>query len=653
MARNYRFDDFEIDLQGFRLFKAGKPVAVEPKALNVLVFLVQNPGRMVGRRELIDAVWGGAFVSDHVLNRAVGQLRKLLADDAKEPRYIETVPTLGYRFIATVEEEESPGIPASLHATDREIPSPAGSLASPRNLSLAAQVSPAQLAHPPARRKIRWPLVAAGTALILVASAAAAWMLVYRPHRYASIRSLAVLPLENLSGDPSQDYLADGMTGELITSLGQIGELRVISQTTAMQYKNAHKPLRQIARELNVDAVIDGSVQRAGDRLRVVAQLVDAEDDKQLWAQTYDGNLSDVLGLENQVSSAVADQIRVKLTSSEQSQLANSQTVNPQAYEAFQKGQFYFEVNSTPAAQTSFNYFQRAVALDPNFARAWVGIGRSYDFLGEGAVTYSQAMAGADAAVAKALQLQPNLDEAYAERAWTELYYHWDFPGTERDFRHALALNPNSSDAHEGLSDYFMVMGRFDDSALELKRALTLDPYSPMLLSSNCLTLNFARRYDEAAAKCSAALDLDPNYHWALYIASQVYYNKRDFAMAHKIWARLGASDPDFLAMMDEVNGAPGENGAFDRWLREQKEPPDSFRLALCYAGLGRKDQAFVSLAQAFQKRPAPHQLTWVHLDPRFDSLRSDPRFDALLRRVGLPPQPPGLLAQLPHPSNH
>jgi TolB-like protein len=209
-------------------------------------------------------------------------------------------------------------------------------------------------------------------AVVLVVCVAAAWVLGHRPHRFgrSSIRSLAVLPLENLSGDASQEYLADGMTGELITSLGQIGELRVISQTTAMQYKNAHKPLPQIARELNVDAIIDGSVQRAGDRLRVVAQLVDAEDDKQLWAQTYDGNLSDVLGLENQVSTAVADQIRVKLTSTEQTQLANSQTVNPRAYEAFQKGQFYFEVNSTASAQTSLNYFQRAVALDPNLARA-------------------------------------------------------------------------------------------------------------------------------------------------------------------------------------------------------------------------------------------------------------------------------------------
>jgi TolB-like protein/DNA-binding winged helix-turn-helix (wHTH) protein/Flp pilus assembly protein TadD len=648
MARIYRFGDVEIDLEGFRLLKAGKPVPVEPKALNLLVFLVQNPGRMVGRRELIDAVWSDAFVTDHVLNRAIGQLRKLLADDPKEPRYIETVPTLGYRFIAGVVREGAE-TPAPAGATDQKTPSSAGGQGSASwDPSPSGQVSLT-------RRKGRWVIGALALVLVLVVGVAAAWVLGYRPHRFgrSSIRSLAVLPLENLSGDASQEYLADGMTGELITSLGQIGELRVISQATAMQYKNAHKPLPQIARELNVDAVIDGSVQRAGDRLRVVAQLVDGEDDKQLWAQTYDGNLSDVLGLENQVSTAVADQIRVKLTSTEQTQLANSQTVNPQAYEAFQKGEFYFEVNSTASAQTSLNYFQRAVALDPNFARAWVGIGRSYNFLGEEAVTYSQALNGADAAVAKALQLQPNLAEAYAERGWTELYYHWDFPGTERDFRHALDLDPNSADAHEGLADYFTAMGRFDDGILELKRALELDPNSPMIFSEYCLTLNYERRYDEAAAECSQALQVDPNYQFALFIASQVYFNKRDFEMAHKMWHRLGVDDPDYLAMLDEVNGAPGKKGAFDHWSKEQKEPPDPFYFALMYAGLGRKDQAFDSLEKAFAQRQHPHALTWIPMDPRVDSLRSDPRFDVLLRRVGLPPQPPELLAQIKHASGH
>ena len=648
MARIYRFDDVEIDLQGFRLLKAGKPVAVEPKALNLLVFLVQNSGRMVGRRELIETVWDGAFVTDHVLNRAIGQLRKLLADDPKEPRYIETVPTLGYRFIASVESEGSE-IAASPSTTEQGIPNPGGAPASTsRGLPHAGGIS----AH--ASRKRRWAIAVAATALMLVVCVAAAWVLGYRPHRLgrSSIRSLAVLPLENLSGDASQNYLADGMTGELITSLGQIGELRVISQTTAMQYKNAHKSLPQIARELNVDAVVDGSVQRAGDRLRVVAQLVDAADDKQLWAQTYDGNLSDVLGLENQVSTAVADQIRVKLTSTEQTQLANSQTVNPQAYEAFQKGEFYFEVNSTASAQTSLNYFQRAVALDPNFARAWVGIGRSYNFLGEEAVTYSQALNGADAAIAKALQLQPNLAEAYAERGWTELYYHWDFPGVERDFRHALDLDPNSADAHEGLADYFTEMGRFDDGILEYKRALELDPSSPMIFADYCLTLYFQRRYDEAAAECSQALQVDPNYQFALFTASEVDYSKRDFEMAHKMWHRLGVDDPDLLAMLDEVNGAPGKKGAFDHWINEQKEPPDPFYLALMYAGLGRKDQAFDSLEKAFAQRLHPHALTWLPMDPRVDSLRSDPRFDALLRRFGLPPQPAALLAQIKHASS-
>jgi TolB-like protein/DNA-binding winged helix-turn-helix (wHTH) protein len=626
MARIYRFDDVEIDLQGFRLRKGERPLAVEPKVLQLLVYLAENPGRLVARLELIDAVWSGSFVTDHVLNRAIGQLRKLLGDDANEPRYIETVPTQGYRFIANVAAES--------HAESRQ--------AAPSEREHTLPEFP-HATRPETRRRpaTLWPF-----ALLAVTSAAGLIAVIWAGYRHFhrpsanGIRSLAVLPLENLSGDPSQEYLADGMTGELITSLGQINGLRVISQTTAMQYKNTHEPLPQIAQKLDVDAIIDGSLQRSGDRLRIVAQLVDAKADKQLWAQTYDGDLRDVLGLESQVSGAVADQIRIKLTSQEQARLSNSRTVNPQAYEAYQKGQFYFEVNSPQAAQTSLNYFRLAVKLDPNFARAWVGIARSYNFLGEQVVPFTQAAVGADAAIAKALELQPNLAEAYAERGWTGLYYHWDFPGAERDFQHALALDPNSSDAHEGLSDYFAEVGQFGDSIVETKRALEIDPNSPVIWTGYCLFLNFQRRYDEAAAKCSAALALDPNYHWGLFVASQVYFNKHDLAMAHAMWRRLGVEAPDFLAMMDEVNGAPEKGGAFDRWLKEQKTPPDPFWLAVCYAGLGRKNQAFNSLEQALEKRISPHQTTWIPWDPRFDSLRSDPRFDSLLRRAGLPLQP-------------
>lgn len=656
MAR-YRFDDIEVDPHSFRLLKAGRPVAVEPKALNLLIFLVENRGRLVGRHELIDAVWNGAFVTDHVLNRAIGQLRKLLGDDAKEPRFIETVPTLGYRFIADV-AAETPEVGPSPSKLDRD-PHRAQPLNPPVNangLTVSASISPKlpdqrvaeEIVPMPASRARRRAACALGVAVLLAATVAAVWVAARRPHVAGPvpIRSLVVLPLENLSGDAAQDYLADGMTDELITSLGQISALRVISHTTTMQYKNAHKPLPQIAQELNVDAVVEGSVQRSGDRIRIAAQLVEAPTDRQLWANSYEGELRDVMGLQNQAATAVAEQIRIKLTSKEQTRLADKREIDPRAYEAFLKGDFFFKENTPKTAQKSLEYFQEATKLDPKFARAYVGIGRSYNFLGEGIVPAGEATAASDAAVAKALQLDPGLGEAYAERAWTLLFYHWDFPGTERDFRYALELEPNTADAHEGYGVYLVAMGRFDEGLRELKRARDLDPLSPIVITDYCHMLLYARRYDDALAECSDALELDPNYQWALSGTAEVYYFKGQYAEAHKMLARLGKSDAAFLAMRDEAHGAPGVAGAFDSWLKTQKAPPDAFFLALGYAVLGRKDQAFAALEKAHEERSNLHGIIFTGVDPHFDSLRSDPRFDAFLRHAGLPPQPPTGSAQ-------
>jgi TolB-like protein/DNA-binding winged helix-turn-helix (wHTH) protein/Tfp pilus assembly protein PilF len=665
MARRYRFDDIEVDLQGFRLLKAGKPIAIEPKALNLLIFLVENRGRLIGRRELIDTVWNGAFVTDHVLNRAIGQLRRQLADDPKGPRYVETVPTLGYRFIANVETEtaEAEGAPSKAdgtsnppHASDPAtqqdgLPESSDQFASTASNQIQGrrpvnETNPAPPILIPPRLGRRTP-IAAGIVLASIVSIVALWIVI-RPHLPGarSIQSLAVLPLENLSGDASQQYLADGMTDQLITSLGQIGALRVISQTTAMQYKNVHKPLQQIAKELNVDAVVEGSVLRSGDKIRIVAQLVDAPTEKQLWAHNYEGDMRDVLGLQNQAARAVAEQIRIKLTSREQTQLADAQDVDSRAYEALLKGNYFFRQNSPETSRKSLQYFQQAVAIDPKLARAYVGIARAYNFLGEGAVPAGEATAAADSAVAKALQLQPDLSEAYAERAWTLLFYHWDFPGAERDFRHALELNPGSSDAREGYGTYLVAMGQFNDGLEQLKKARDLDPLSPFLLTDYCIMLNYARRYGDALLQCQAALELDPNFQWGLWNTADAYLDRGEYTKGNQLLAKGGDCDAACLDMADEIHGAPGKSGAFDAWLKTQKEPYEYFLLASAYAGLGRKDQAFASLEKAYQQRSDIHAMTFTSVDRHFDSLRSDPRFDAFLRHAGLPPQPHTKFAQ-------
>jgi len=653
VPHRYRFDDVQIDLQSFRLLKAGKVVPVEPKALNLLVFLAENRGRLVERRELIDAVWGDAFVTGHVLNYAIGQLRKGLTDDPKNPKYIETVPTLGYRFIADVEVElPNEAVKAPMPATlERILGKTTAPPQSPAESSVPVAGEGVREASSRLRRTVA---VFLGIALLGIAAGVLFWIK-GRGGRLSgseSIRSLAVLPLANLSGDSSQDYLADGTTDQLITGLGQISALRVISRTTAMVYKNAHKPLPQIAKELDVDAIVEGSVERSGDRIRIAAQLIAAPADKQLWAHSYEGDLADILGLQSQVASAVADQIRIKLTAREHTQLADTRQVNPRAYDAYLKGHF-FEQNTPETLQKSIQFYKQAVELDPKFARAYVGLARDYNYLaGTETVPPGEAAANADAAIARALELDPDLAEDYDERAWTLQIYRWDFTDADRDFRHALELDPGSSDAHSGLSANAAILTRTDESLREIRKAMELDPLSLEINADYCRSLWVLRKYDEAIAQCQATLELDPNFKYALSYMGEFYARKGKYAEAHKVWERYGGCDASCMAMRDEIYGAPGVAGAFDAWLKAQKEQPDAFFLAQAYTGLGRKDEAFSWIEKAYETRAGMEELRFLSIDPDFDSLRSDPRFDAFLRHAGLPPQPRDILAQADRPSN-
>jgi TolB-like protein/DNA-binding winged helix-turn-helix (wHTH) protein len=631
MARRYSFGSFEIDVEGFRLLKEGRQLPAEPKALNLLIFLIDHRGKLLERRAILDAVWGGAFVTDHVLNRAVGQLRKLLEDDSKQPRYIETVPTLGYRFIADVKSDQTCDSPSNTKPA-----------AAP-----AAESSASAPPHAPGKNVVTgWRRVVASSVIFVVAAACAAsfWALKKSGAGEAPIRSLAVLPLENLSGDSSQEYVADGMTAQLITGLAQIRALRVISQTTAMQYKNAHKALPQIAKELNVDAVVEGSVMRSNDQIRISAQLVNAPVDKQLWAGSYHGNLRDIVGLENQVASAVAERIRIQLSPQERTQLADARQIDPRAAEAYFKGNAALALNTQESEKTSLAFFQEAVKFDPHFARAYVGIARSYNFLGDWGLSIAPAVgpgeviSGADSALAKALELDPDLGEAYEERAWTLHKFRWDFQGAEARFRRALELEPGASSAHDGLAHALLPQGRFDEALREIKFAQQIDPLSLVVNTDYCKILQFAREYDLAAEQCSATVRLGPDYGYGVFMNAELYERRGDYAEAHKFWTKVNCSGA-CLAAMDEIYGAPGVKGAFDAWLKERPHFP-AFFMARAYAGLRRKDQAFEWLEQAYELRSEASWMAFLGVDPDFDTLRSDPRFDTFLRHVGLPAQP-------------
>lgn len=621
MAAILRFDDVEIDIEAFRLSKAGMPLQVEPKALKLLIYLAENPGRLVERRELIAAVWNGAFVTDHVLNRAVGQLRKALADDAKEPRYIETAPTLGYRFIARVENLGAAGAapaPPEIEETGAK-----------------AATGGVQRQHPPQIG------AAAGATLLVLLVALGVWWVSMRHEARHPVRALAVLPLKNLSGDPAQDYFADGVTDELITELGQIGSLRVVSPVTSMQYKNTTKRLAEIAQELDVDAVVTGAVVHSGDRLRIDAQLMDARADRQIWSHSFEGDVSSAFSLQSQVAQSVATALKVTL--SDPGLLAETRPVNRQAYEALLEGD-YVEQNTSESELKALGYYKQAVAIDPNFARAYAGIARAYDFLGNyGTVAPGEAAAAADAANAKAISLDPNLAEAFAERGWTDLSLHWEMADAERNFERAIELDPNLATAHSGLANTLVAMGHFDRGIEETGRARDLDPASPLIEANSCFLLRMARRNDEAFARCNQALDLNPEYEWARYNLIEIYAAQRRFDKAHEIlkqarWWWVECSSQLCFDMFDEIHGVRAKAGAFDAWIRQESPPPNAVFLIYAYAGLGRKNEAFSAMEKAYEQRADMDIMAILGVDPELDSLHGDPRFDAFLKRAGLPP---------------
>ena len=457
------------------------------------------------------------------------------------------------------------------------------------------------------------------------------------------IQSLAVLPLENLSSDPEQDYFADGMTEALITDLSKISALRVISRTSAMRYRGVKKSLREIARELDVDAVVEGSVLRVGDRVRITAQLIEAASDKHLWAESYERDSRDVLALQSEVAQAVAREIKITLTPEERSRLGRVSQVNPEAHEAYLKGRFYWNQRTEKGLKQSIEYFQRAIETDPAYAAAYSGLADAYGILGNNQfVTAHDSFPKARAAAVKALQLDDSLAEAHASLALIMQNYDWDWVGAEREFQRAFGLNPNYASAHQWYAFYLVGMGRYADAVAEIKKARHLDPLSPRINSNVGLILYYARDYDQALRELHNALELDPiGGRWFLgWVYGQKRMYEEGIAVSlerSQLLEGRGTSLPD-LAHAYAVAGKTVEAKQTLKRIKEQSKrtyiPPDA--IALVHVALNEKDKAFALLEEAY----AQHNVLfyWLKADPRFDPLRSDPRFQELLRRLGLTP---------------
>jgi TolB-like protein/DNA-binding winged helix-turn-helix (wHTH) protein/tetratricopeptide (TPR) repeat protein len=642
-TRRTRFDAFEVDMRAGEVRKHGIRLKLHRQPFQVLSLLLEHPGDLVTREELRQKLWpGDTFVDfDTGLNSAVKKLRDALCDSAEEPRYIETLPRRGYRFIAQVQNGDSSTAVAPVESLAviplRPNPNETG-LRAERPADREVDVRPTGTS-----RARPWLVLGCVAALALMAVTS----VMLRSHTghtsQTKIRSLAVLPLNNLSGDSSQEYLADEMTEELCGRLARIHDLRVISRTSVMRFKGTKLSVPEIARTLGVDALVEGSVIRQGNRIRVHAQLIRASTDEHLWADEYDGELGDVLTLESEVAQSIARRVEVKVTGEERARLIAARHVSPEVYESYLKAENEFSKSSSQAElEQSIAYFEETIGKDPNFAPAYVGLAKAYERLGSvlGGAPPKETHPKMMSAVRKAIELDPDLAEPHVLLA--EVYQkQWQWSDAEAEFKRALELNSNDAGAHVGYAKWLLCQGRTDEALAWVQRARELDPLGGAGITpvggvaiTNGFILFYARRYDEAIRE----LRNDDPDHWYLGLAL-IANGQPDEAIAVLEKALGPDRNPAVMGVLVRAYAHAGRRKEALRLLDELKRRQQTSYVAAApfvnaYLGLGDNEQALAWLERAYQEQSNMLQLIKVH--PYFDPLRGDPRFAELLHRVGL-----------------
>jgi len=611
----YEFGPYRLDPATRRLQRDGEPVPLTPKAFELLLALIERRDRAVDKAELMRLVWADSFVEESNLSQTIFVLRKTLGEGVDGARFIETVPRRGYRFSANVRTE---------------FPKPAF-VAEP-----SAPIEPTNAR----RSRVAWP-VAAAVAGVIVLVSLGVWMRLSGDPA-VRIDSLVVLPFQNLSGDRQHDALADSLTDAVITSLGQISSLRVISRTSALTYVGTSKTVPQIARELNVAAVVEGTVQRSAGRVQVNLKLIDASSDRTLWAESYQRDLQNALALNNQIARAIATRAAVTLTPREAARLAETTSVNPKVYEAYLKGRYFWNRRGEPEMQQAIHHFEEALGLDPGYAPAYAGLADSYALYG----SYGWTLPGGDpwkralAAAERALALDELLADGHTSRARIALNYELDWTGAGSGYRRALELNPGYANAHHWYGYYLMLSGQVKEGEAEMRRALELDPLSPIINANIGLTFYVDRRYDEALAHWRNALAMHKGYALVHSYMAGAYIAKGMYDEALKELGKSTESSAEGtqeMALRAHIYGRMGrtdEARALLSRVLARGDTPGYF-IAMGYVGLGEKDVAFRWLDKTVAERWGP--FNELNAEPLFDGLRGDDRFSHLLSQIGLP----------------
>jgi TolB-like protein/DNA-binding winged helix-turn-helix (wHTH) protein/Tfp pilus assembly protein PilF len=658
--RTWCFGVFELDASSGELRRNGTRIKLREQPVRILLLLLEHAGQMVTREELRQHLWpSDTFVDfDHSLNSAVMKLREALGDSADKPLYIETIPKKGYRFVAPVssghaaiktEDERVASVPHAPSAEPPRAPTKAAALSDPftsEDPTVSNEDLRSESNAPSPRRSVWLPALRASAVPVLLIVAITLGTLGWR-NRFLGraaqpqIKSLAVLPLENLSGDPSQEYFAEGMTDELITELARIPALRVVSRTSVMQVqdKGVRKPLQQIADELKVDALVEGSVVRSGDKVRITAQLIDARNDKHLWAQSFESQTSDVLSLQDSVAREIASQTKTVLAPPARGD-RNTMPINPAAYDAYLRGRYFLSkrdaVKSTP-------YFQQAISLDPSYASAYAGLADAFETRWVfGDAKTEDAMPKALAAARRAIELDPENGEAYAALGAIETDYEWNWTAAERDLTRAIALSPSYSTAELRYAIFLDATDRPEEAVTHMRRALELDPLSFFMNRHLGSTLYIARHYDEALYYLRRAGEMEPNRPDVVESWISAIYEKegrQDDAITHDLLSLGGDHPQSEVERLRSIYQRAGWKAFWQARIdmmapEADRYPWVPYGLGVSYLRLGDRDRAFSWFNRAVDQRC--YCVTWLKVDPLVDDIRTDRRYDDLLRRVYL-----------------
>ena len=643
--------DLELDPRAYELRRAGRPLKLERIPMELLLLLVESRGQLVTREQIIERIWGrDVFLdADTSINSAIRKIRQVLKDDPEQPKFIQTVTGRGYRFIGGVTDVvpltiappvEAPVGPNQGLQSAGDLASPAQTITQVRRLSVRFHGRAAQAA-------------AAAVVLLLFLGAIGYWRSQRRSLLRPQFKTIAVLPLKNYSGDPQQEYFVDGMTDSVIADLGKIKDLRVISRTSVTPYKNSRKSMREIGSDLHADAVIEGSVARSADRVRITVQLIDAARDQHLWSESYEREMKDIFALQSQVAQAIAEQVHAAVTPEEQGHLSRSHVIDPDVYELYLKGRHIMERGGLQDVRNAIGYFQSGLEKDPDNALLYTGLADAYiDKMMDVHESPAEATSQARVAAEKALQLDDSLAEAHTSLGMIKLSYDWDWAGAEHEFKRAIELNPGYPLAYVMYGQYLTMVGRQTDAVPYFEKAHKLDPLFGQSYRGEGYSCFMAHKYDEAIVQYRKALELEPDAitYFGLVLAraeggdsataiteaeeaTKVDNSPLLLTSLASAYARAGRR-ADANHVLRRLQELWERQGAAPAWHTARSPYVCPYEVAGVYAQLGDRGRAIDWLDKAYRNRSC---LYWLRQDPRFDSIRSDPRFQELLAKMNFP----------------